>query len=172
MTIVNETLANWNKLDQASAVASILSCCGSARWARELVETRPIGTETELLERSDAIWKALSPDDWDEAFRSHPRIGERRTATATAQSAEWSSSEQSSMARSSTEIQAALEQGNQLYQQRFGRIYIVCATGKSAEEMLADLQRRLHNDAHTELREAVEQQRQITSLRLRKWLDL
>lgn len=172
MTIVNETLADWNKLDPASAVASILPCCGSARWARELVETRPINTETELLERSDAIWKALSPDDFDEAFRSHPRIGERRTATAAAQSVEWSSTEQSSMARSSTEIRAALEQGNQLYEQRFGRIYIVCATGKSAEEMLGDLQRRLHNDAHTELREAAEQQRQITRLRLRKWLDL
>jgi 2-oxo-4-hydroxy-4-carboxy-5-ureidoimidazoline decarboxylase len=172
MTIVNETLADWNKLDQASAVASILPCCGSARWARELVETRPINTETELLERSDVIWKALSPDDWDEAFRSHPRIGERRTATATAQSVEWSSSEQSSMARSSTEIRAALEQGNQLYEQRFGRIYIVCATGKSAEEMLADLQRRLHNKVETELQEAAEQQRQITRLRLRKWLDL
>jgi 2-oxo-4-hydroxy-4-carboxy-5-ureidoimidazoline decarboxylase len=172
MTIANETLADWNKLDQASAVASILPCCGSARWVRELVETRPIITETELLERSDAIWRALSPDDWDEAFRSHPRIGERKTAVATAQSAEWSRVEQGGIVRSSTEILAALEQGNQLYEQRFGRIYIVCATGKSAEEMLADLQRRLHNEVETELQEAVEQQRQITCLRLRKWLDL
>jgi 2-oxo-4-hydroxy-4-carboxy-5-ureidoimidazoline decarboxylase len=172
MTIANETLADWNKLDQASAVGSILPCCGSARWARELVETRPIDTETELLERSDAIWRALSPDDWTEAFRSHPRIGERKTAVAIAQSAEWSRGEQGGIVRSSTEILAALEQGNQLYEQRFGRIYIVCATGKSAEEMLADLQRRLHNDGDTELQESVEQQRQITHLRLRKWLDL
>lgn len=172
MTIVNETLADWNTLDQASATASILPCCGSARWARELVETRPINTEMELLERSDAIWKALSPDDWDEAFRSHPRIGERKAAAATAQSSEWSRTEQYGIVRSSSEIRAALEQGNQFYEQRFGRIYIVCATGKSAEEMLADLQRRLHNDADTELRETVEQQKQITRLRLRKWLDL
>ena len=134
MTIANETLADWNKLDQASAAASILPCCGSARWARELVEARPTNTETELLERSDSIWRALSPDDWDEAFRSHPRIGERKTAVATAQSAEWSRGEQGGMARSGTKIRAALEEGNQLYEQRFGRTYIVCATGKSAEE--------------------------------------
>jgi 2-oxo-4-hydroxy-4-carboxy-5-ureidoimidazoline decarboxylase len=172
MTIANATLADWNKLDQASAAASILPCCGSARWARELVETRPINIETELLERSDAIWKALSPDDWDEAFRSHPRIGERKAAAVTAQSSEWSRAEQGGIVRSTSEILAALEQGNQRYEQRFKRIYIVCATGKSAEEMLADLQRRLHNDTDTELRETVEQQRQITRLRLRKWLDL
>ena len=172
MTIANETLADWNKLDHASAVASILPCCGSARWARELVETRPIHTEAELLARSDAISRALSPDDWHEAFRSHPRIGEKKTPAATAQSAEWSRGEQGGMVRSSTDIRAALEQGNQLYEQRFGRIYIVCATGKSAEEMLADLQRRLHNDVETELHEAMEQQRRITRLRLRKWLDL
>jgi 2-oxo-4-hydroxy-4-carboxy-5-ureidoimidazoline decarboxylase len=172
MTIVNETLADWNKLDPASAVASILPCCGSARWARELVETRPINTETELLERSDAIWNALSPDDWDEAFRSHPRIGERKAAAATAQSSKWSSAEQGGVVSSTSEILAALEQGNRRYEQRFGRIYIVCATGKSAEEMLADLQRRLHNEVEAELQEAAEQQRRITRLRLRKWLDL
>jgi 2-oxo-4-hydroxy-4-carboxy-5-ureidoimidazoline decarboxylase len=172
MMITNETLADWNKLDQASAVASILPCCGSARWACELVETRPIDTETELLERSDAVWRALSPDDWNAAFRSHPRIGDRKTAVAIAQSADWSRGEQGGIVRSGTEILAALEQGNKLYEQRFGRIYIVCATGKSPEEMLADLQRRLHNEVETELREAVEQQRQITRLRLRKWLDL
>ena len=120
----------------------------------------------------DADWTALSLDDWDEAFRSHPRIGERKTSVATAQSAEWSRGEQGAMARSGTEIRAALEKGNQLYEQRFGRIYVVCATGKSAEEMLGDLQRRLHNEVETELQEAVEQQRQIMRLRLRKWLDL
>jgi len=172
MTIANQTLADWNKLDRASAVSSILPCCGSARWADELVEMRPIHTEAQLLERSDAVWGALSPDDWNEAFRSHPRIGQRQTGPVIAQSTEWSRNEQSGMVRSSTEVRSALEEGNQHYERRFGRIYIVCATGKSAEEMLADLQRRLHNDAETELREAVEQQRQITRLRLRKWLDL
>lgn len=172
MTIANEALADWNELDQASAVASILPCCGSVRWARELVEARPINTETELLERSDAIWSTLSPNDWDEAFRSHPRIGEGKTSVAIAQSADWSLAEQSGVVRSNSEILAALKQANQLYEQRFGRIYIVCATGKSVEEMLADLHRRLHNEVERELEEAVEQQRQITHLRLRKWLEL
>src|SRR4051794_8522194 len=171
MTITNEALAHWNKLDQASAESRILPCCGSTRWARELVQTRPIITETELMERSDAIWRELSPQDWDEAFRSHPRIGEKKAETL-GPSAKWSDSEQSSVTYSSKEIRHALEQQNKLYEQRFGRIYIVCATGKSPEEMLNDLERRLQNEAQTELLEAVEQQRQITRLRLRKWLDL
>ena len=172
MTIASEVLSAWNRLDDGSAIARVLPCCGSTRWARELVEARPIGNETELLERSDAIWKSLSPADWHEAFRSHPKIGEKKAETATPQSAEWSRDEQSGIAASSTEIRIALERGNRLYEERFGRIFIVCATGRSAEEILADLERRLRNDADAELFEAVEQQRQITRLRLRKWLDL
>ena len=168
----HEVLSIWNALDGESAAAEILPCCGSTRWARELAHTRPIGSEAEFFERSDAIWQALSTADWDEAFRSHPRIGERKVQTVSPQSAAWSCTEQSGLARSDTDIRTALRQGNRAYEQRFGRIYIVCATGKSAEEMLADLECRLQNDVDTELLEAVEQQRQITRLRLRKWLKL
>jgi 2-oxo-4-hydroxy-4-carboxy-5-ureidoimidazoline decarboxylase len=137
-----------------------------------LARARPIADETELLERSDAIWQSLSSVDWDEAFRSHPKIGEEKTYTATPQSAEWSRSEQSGVSASSVDTRVALERGNRIYEQRFGRILIICATGRSAEDILANLERRLKNDAEAELLEAVEQQRQITRLRLRKWLDL
>jgi 2-oxo-4-hydroxy-4-carboxy-5-ureidoimidazoline decarboxylase len=138
-----------------------------------LARARPVSNEAELLERSDAIWQSLSLEDWDEAFRSHPKIGERKAdAAANPQSVEWSRGEQQAVGTSSPDLLGALADANRLYEQNFGRIFIVCATGKSCEEILADLERRLGNDAETELVEAVEQQRQITRLRLRKWLAL
>lgn len=172
MITANGVLVEWNILDEDAARAAILPCCGSNRWARQLAQARPILDETELFDRSDAIWLSLPAPDWDEAFRSHPRIGERKsTATATPQSAKWSREEQSSLDSSNADILARLEHGNRLYEERFGRSFLVCATGKSAAEMLAILECRLRNDAQTELQEAVEQQRQITRIRLRKWLD-
>jgi 2-oxo-4-hydroxy-4-carboxy-5-ureidoimidazoline decarboxylase len=172
VTITSEVLSDWNKLDEKSAIEKVLPCCGSTRWARGLAKARPIPNEAELLERSDAIWRSLSLVDWDEAFRSHPKIGEKKAETATPQSTEWSRGEQGGVTDSVTETRVALERGNRMYEQRFGRIFIICATGRSAEDILADLERRLKNDEEAELVEAVEQQRQITRLRLRKWLDL
>ena len=123
--------------------------------------------------KSDEIWRALDPADWDEAFASHPRIGEKKAPdSATAKSVQWSLEEQSGVGLSSEDIQERLRHANAEYERRFGRIYIVCATGKSAEQMLAILERRLNNDEIEELHEAAEQQRQITQLRLRKWLGL
>jgi 2-oxo-4-hydroxy-4-carboxy-5-ureidoimidazoline decarboxylase len=172
MITAHAILTKWNALDIDTAAAGILPCCGSLRWARELAEARPFADESALLDRSDVIWLNLSRVDWDEAFRSHPRIGERKAAeTATRQSAEWSRQEQGGVDSSDAGIRAQLERGNSLYEERFGRIFLVCASGKTATEMLAILERRLRNDPQTELREAVEQQRQITQLRLRRWLD-
>jgi len=173
MTTASEVLFGWNEMDEKSAIAEVLPCCESSRWAYELSRARPIANESELLERSDAVWRSLSLEDWDEAFRSHPKIGERKAlAETTQQSVEWSRGEQLGVSTSGLELRVALAEASHLYEQSFGRIFIVCATGKSAEAILADLQRRLKNDAETELAEAVEQQRQITRLRLRKWLDV
>ena len=170
---MNPILQSWNALDTFSAESEILSCCGSRAWAQELVALRPYDTCEDLLRMSDEVWSRLDVADWDEAFRSHPRIGEHKvSSSATPQSAQWSSQEQSSAANSLAATQDQLKQGNAAYEARFGRIYIVCATGKSAEEMLAILKRRLQNGDADELREAAEQQRQITQLRLRKWLQL
>ena len=171
MITANRVLTRWNELDEDTAAAEILPCCGSIRWARELARKRPLANETDLFHHSDVVWLNLTQDDWNEAFCSHPRIGERAGTRATQQSAEWSQQEQDRVSDADEETRARLEQGNKRYEERFGHIFIVCASGKSALEILASLERRLQNDAQVELREAAEQQRQITQLRLRKWLD-
>ena len=107
-----------------------------------------------------------------QAFRAHPRIGDRKPAHASAQSSAWSRQEQASADTAQAEILAQLTKGNERYEELFGFTYIVCETGKSTEEMLEILERRLASDGQTELREAAEQQRQITQIRLRKWLQV
>jgi 2-oxo-4-hydroxy-4-carboxy-5-ureidoimidazoline decarboxylase len=169
----NPTLARWNALPEMEAAEEILPCCGSQNWARELARLRPLGTSADLLEASDRVWWDLSQGDWNEAFGSHPRIGERKApAAATKQSAAWSSQEQDGVRNQDSAVLSELAKRNSEYEGRFGRVFLVCATGKSAAEMLAILKRRMDNDAATELREAAEQQRQITHLRLRKWLGI
>ncbi len=166
---MTDTLAHWNALDAAAAAQAILPCNGSLAWAEGVAAMRPIDTLDQLLAASDQVWLKLSKKAWQHAFDSHPRIGEHKAKAATAQSLEWSGGEQSA-AKLTEDTQSQLAAANRTYEQRFGRIFIVCATGKSAEEMLAILNARLANDPDTELREAAEQQRQITQIRLRKWL--
>jgi len=136
-----------------------------------MASSRPVQDAATLLATSDRIWRDLTTSDWLEAFHSHPRIGEtRRPAESSARSQNWSEQEQRYAAESDDSLKQALAEGNREYEQRFGWIFIICATGKSANEILANLRRRLNNDDATELREAAEQQRQIAEIRLRKWL--
>ncbi len=124
-----------------------------------------------MLAASDVTWQNLSHADWLEAFRSHPRIGESRPdKAAPAQSSTWSAQEQRNVSSADDTLKLALAQGNREYEQKFGRIFIVCATGKSASEILEILRRRLQNDEATELHAAAEEQRQIMQIRLKKWL--
>jgi 2-oxo-4-hydroxy-4-carboxy-5-ureidoimidazoline decarboxylase len=167
---MNAKLAEWNAADQAAALDAIIACCGARRWAAAMVAERPIESLEQLSATADQIWSTMEVPDWMEAFACHPRIGERKSAHATAKSKEWSTQEQSSASAAGADVLAWLAEGNTLYEERFGFTYIVCATGKSADEMLAILERRLNNDRETELREAAEQQRKITQIRLRKWL--
>jgi OHCU decarboxylase len=165
-------LARWNLLPVDDAIGAILPCCGSRAWAQRVVAQRPLADETALLAASNETWGSLAPLDWMEAFRSHPRIGESHAPQSPpAQSVDWSTQEQRQVAAADAAVKAALAKANREYERRFNRIFIVCATGKSAPEILEILQRRLNNDAATELHEAVEQQRQITEIRLRKWLQ-
>jgi len=158
-------------------VNEILPCCGSRAWTDEMVARRPLPNEVTLLSASDEIWRGLAESDWLEAFRGHPRIGESRIdeskvpRAAWTQSAAWSEQEQQSIAYAGDSTKIALAEANREYECRFNRIFIVCATGKSLADILKILQRRLENDEHTELQETVEQQRQITQIRLRKWLQ-
>jgi OHCU decarboxylase len=167
---MNATLAAWNKADAPVALDAMLACCGAGRWAKAMVARRPIGTVAELSEAADQIWSTMEEADWMEAFVCHPRIGERKAAHASAQSVAWSKQEQSSADAAAQIVLDELAAGNAAYEQRFGFTYIVCATGKSAEEMLGILNRRLAGTREAELREAAEQQRQITQIRLGKWL--
>ena len=168
----NDVLARWNALRPEEAAENILPCCGSKVWARGMAACRPILNEAALLAACDQVWKSLPEPDWMEAFRSHPRIGESHSLAATpARSAAWSGEEQRSVGVSGEDVKVALAEGNRAYEQRFNRIFIVCATGKSAQEILEILRRRLQNDEKTELHEAAEQQRQIAHLRLNKWLS-
>jgi OHCU decarboxylase len=167
---MNRTLAAWNAAEKSTALAAMLACCGSQRWAGAMVAARPVSNEDEFLAAADRIWVTMEEPDWREAFACHPRIGERTAAHAVAQSAAWSAQEQSAATQAPHRVFEALAQGNAQYEELFGFTYIVCATGKSAEEMLALLKRRLASSREDELREAAEQQRQITQIRLRKWM--
>jgi 2-oxo-4-hydroxy-4-carboxy-5-ureidoimidazoline decarboxylase len=168
---VSEVLARWNRLPQEEAAREILPCCGSKTWAANLASKRPIQDAASLLAASDEIWRALSETGWLEPFRSHPRIGESHAEKATdSQSAAWSAQEQQKAAAADEAVKMALKWGNREYEQKFGRIFIVCAAEKSASEILEILRRRLHNDEATELQQAAEEQRQIMHIRLKKWL--
>ena len=163
------TLDHWNALDRHAAAAAILPCNGSRVWAEKIAALRPFASPFDLTCTADIIWRALPALDWQEAFDSHPRIGEGHAAGATAASLALSQAEQSGV-ELTPQREAEFAAANRLYEQTFGRIFIVCASGKTAAEMLAQLKQRLENDPATELREAAEQQRRITQLRLRKWL--
>jgi 2-oxo-4-hydroxy-4-carboxy-5-ureidoimidazoline decarboxylase len=168
---VNAILEAWNDLGQDAAAEAVLPCNGSAVWAYLLAYNRPFATPDSLFTTADDIWQSLPEEDWQQAFDSHPRIGEHKAKAATEQSLKWSAGEQSAAAID-TATEERLAVANKDYEQKFGRIFIVCASGKTAAEMLAILTARLSNDAAAELEEAAEQQRQITQLRLRKWLDI
>jgi 2-oxo-4-hydroxy-4-carboxy-5-ureidoimidazoline decarboxylase len=169
---MNKTLARWNLLDADTAAQEILPCCGSHAWADELTAKRPILDETALLTQSSAVWLALPEEAWHEAFNSHPRIGEQKAQThATAESLRSSAQEQSTALSADEAAKLALREGNRKYEEKFGRIFIVCASGRSASEILRILEERMNNDATTELHAAAEQQKQITELRLRRWLE-
>jgi OHCU decarboxylase len=167
---MNAVLAAWNAADETAAFDAMIACCGSKRWARTMVALRPVESIEKLSEDADRVWSTMEEPDWMEAFACHPRIGERKAAHAGAKSAAWSAQEQSSAAQAAERVLAELAAGNALYEERYGFTYIVCATGKSAEEMLAILNRRLASSRDAELREAAGQQRQITQIRLGKWL--
>jgi OHCU decarboxylase len=167
---MNAVLDRWNRAEESEALRAMIACCGAERWAEAMVALRPIESVMELSVAADRVWATMGEADWMEAFACHPRIGDRKAAHAPAQSQAWSRQEQASAADADEEMLTELAEGNGRYEERFGFTYIVCATGKSAEEMLKILKRRLASDRASELREAAEQQRQITQIRLGKWL--
>jgi len=160
-------LDRFNALPAQEAAAQLRACCGASRWVEAMLARRPFESVDALLATADEAWRAAGPEDWDEAFAHHPRIGERRTAAPVSATARtWSANEQSTAAGAGAATRDALAEANEAYERRFGRIYIVCAAGRSAEEMLADIAVRMKNDPDRERAIAVEEQRKITRLRL------
>ena len=137
-----------------------------------MAEARPFADVERLLAAGDHIWVRLSPDDWLEAFRAHPRIGESRAQVEHGAAARrWSAEEQAGARGADEETLDALALDNRAYDEKFGHIFIVCAAGKSAAEMLALLRARLKNSPQEELSIAAEEQRKITRIRLKKMIS-
>ena len=175
-----------NALDDDAAARELRRCCGSARWVSGMVALRPFATVDAVADAADRIWWELDEADWREAFASHPKIGEQdagqagqagnarqvgQGGQADESTDAWSAQEQAGVAGVGADVTRRLAIANRDYEARFGYIFIICATGKSAAEMLAALERRLNNPPEQELRIAAEEQRRITLLRLAKLLD-
>jgi 2-oxo-4-hydroxy-4-carboxy-5-ureidoimidazoline decarboxylase len=158
-------LEELNALDENAAAQEFLRCCGSSRWATRMAQARPFASADEMSAAADTAWWALARPDWLEAFAAHPQIGSSAPVSA------WSAMEQTGVAGAAERTRLRLAEANRDYQTRFGYIFIVCATGKSADEMLDLLEARLRHDPDHELRIAAEEQRKITQLRLTKLLD-
>lgn len=162
-------LDQLNSIPHDEAVKVLLQCCGSKRWAENVANARPYENVETLITNANDIWLSLDRDDWLEAFQSHPKIGEKKAAAPISdKSRQWSGQEQAGVATASRETVDALAALNWAYEQKFGFIFIVCATGKTSEEMLESLKKRLENDAETELPIAAAEQSKITELRLKK----
>src|SRR5690349_2172309 len=160
-----------NLLTDDEATKELLQCCGSKRWASATATGRPYDTLEILLASANDIWWSLDGGDWLEAFRSHPKIGEKKAADkVSAQSQQWSGQEQSGVDAASHETVASFATLNHDYEQKFGFIFIICATGKTSDEMLAALRERLQHDREAELPIAAAEQSKITELRLKKLL--
>lgn len=168
-----QDIAWLNELDPEEARAELLKCCGATRWAQTVERDRPYASIEQLLAKANDVWWSLNETDWLEAFRSHPKIGERKAANAvSAQSQQWSAHEQQGVQNAAQQTIDKLAQLNLDYEKKFGFIFIVCATGKSSDEILALLEQRLPNDAATELPMATAEQAKITELRLRKLFSI
>jgi allantoicase len=164
-------LASLNSLTAEDAATELRQCCGSRRWTEQMSSDRPYSSLEALLTHADQVWWALTPDDWLEAFRSHPKIGEKKAGNkVSAQSQQWSGQEQAGVTSASQQTVDSLAELNLAYEQKFGFIFIICATGKTSEEMLAALKERLQHDSDTELRLAAAEQAKIIELRLKKLL--
>ncbi len=150
-----------NAWTTATARKRLLACCGNAQWAEQMNARRPFASHEAMLDAAERAWRALPREAWLEAFAAHPRIGER---SANRQAA----AEQAATSTASAQTLTELAQLNREYEAKFGHIYIVCATGKSAEQMLVLARRRMANDAAREIEIAAEEQLAITRLRLEK----
>ena len=159
-----------NDMRSEEAQGAFHECCGSIRWASSMTRERPFLEAAELHHSADRLWGRVRDEDRLEAFAAHPKIGDSGSVRSGLTGTEWASEEQSAASTASEDVLRALAEGNSAYEERFGYIFIICASGKNADEMVQELNRRIANDPIVELGEASEQQRQIMHLRLAKML--
>ena len=165
------SLEKINNAARKDAVTLFSKCCGSESWINKMISSRPFNTREELFEKSAEIWYSLEPADWKEAFEHHPKIGdlnslkEKYSITKSI-----AANEQSGIDNADDSILRELSALNEEYEKRFGYIFIVCATGKSADEMLSVLKLRIRKSPETEIKSAMEEQNKITKIRLEKIL--
>lgn len=158
-----------NALSAEAAQAEFIACCGANWWAAEMAAGRPYTSKENLHSAADEVFGRMPKQAWLEAFASHPRIGDMQSLKMKfAGNQQWSSTEQQGVSVADEHVISELQLKNQTYFDRFGYTFIVCATGKSAAEMLAILEGRLGNDPETELRCAANEQQKITHLRIDK----
>ena len=167
------TLKELNNLPENEVLKQFSICCGASKWTEQMINSCPFQNKNELLKMAEETWFSLSGQDWLEAFSHHPKIGNIRSLQSKFQkTAKLSESEQKSISHVSEDILKEIAEGNQLYEKKFGYIFIVCATGKTAEEMLVLINERLKNDPEAELLIAANEQNKITRLRLGKLFNL
>ena len=165
------TLAQLNTLGEREARVELERCCGARQWAERMLRARPYVDRAALFAVAEREFWALGEAGWREAFSHHPRIGDHGLALSKfARTAAWAAEEQSGAADASNTIKAGLAEANRVYEKRFGYVFIVCATGKTAEEMFGLLTARLENAPESELAIAANEQLEITKLRLEKLL--
>jgi OHCU decarboxylase len=163
------TLAQLDTISEAEAAFKLAACCGSSKWVAGMVSRRPFGSREKLLASADEIGLTLQSSDWLEAFAHHPRIGERQSASSVSSiAADWSMGEQSASTKASQDTRAALLEANAEYEKRFGMIFVIFASGRSADDILTALRERLVNEPDAEIFIAAREQRKITRLRLEK----
>lgn len=165
------SVAEWlDALPRDQAAAALMRCCGSKRWVEGMLAARPFETDQAMYTIAEGLWDRATPTDIREALAHHPEIGADIDALRRrfASTATWAEGEQAGMHGADEATIIALRNGNLRYRERFGHVFVVCATGKRADEMLVLLQARLGNDPTTELRIAASEQRKITRLRLEK----
>jgi 2-oxo-4-hydroxy-4-carboxy-5-ureidoimidazoline decarboxylase len=166
------TLHELNMLSKPQLRQELLKCCGSSGWVEKVMSFFPVEDMVELLNDAEEQWYQCSPEDWKEAFSHHPKIGDIDSLKKKfASTANWAMGEQSGTSTASEETIRALAKANKEYEEKFGYIFIVCASGKSADEMLHILESRLPNDPRKEIGIAADEQNKITRLRLEKLLD-
>jgi OHCU decarboxylase len=162
-------IAELDAMPRARVGELLRACCGAKAWVSAMLDRRPFRSRDTLLRVADEVWNALDAPDWLEAFAHHPRIGESKSAAPQDERARgWSADEQAGVREVVPSVRAGLARANASYVKRFGYICVICATGKSAEELLSITEARLANDPATELGVAAEEQRKITRLRLEK----